>query len=47
MLLYGIHIITNSVWNKEELTGQYKEFIFVTFYKLGDKTVCRNYRSLL
>jgi hypothetical protein len=39
-----IHKLTNSVWNKDELPEQWKEFITVPVYKKGDKTDCSNYR---
>jgi hypothetical protein len=33
MLLSAIHKCINSVWNKEELTDQWKESIIVPIYK--------------
>jgi hypothetical protein len=33
-----IHEVINSIWNKEELTEQWTEYIFVPIYKKGDKT---------
>jgi hypothetical protein len=38
MLLFAIHTLINSVWNKEELHDQWKESIIVPFHKKGDKT---------
>jgi hypothetical protein len=43
MLLSAIHKLSNSVWNKEELPDQWKEFIIVPIHKKGDKTDCNNY----
>ena len=34
------HII--SIWNKKELTDEWKESIIVTIYKKGDKTDSNN-----
>jgi hypothetical protein len=34
-----IHKLTRSVWNKEELPQQWKEYIVVPVYKKGVKTV--------
>jgi hypothetical protein len=33
------HRLIRSVWNKEELPQQWKEFVTVPIYKKGDKTV--------
>ena len=33
-----IRKIINSIWNKEELPEEWKEFIIVPIYKKGDKT---------
>jgi hypothetical protein len=38
ILLYAIHKLINSVWNKEELPDQWKESIIVPVHKKGDKT---------
>jgi hypothetical protein len=38
MLLSAIHKLINSVWNKEELPGQWKESIVVPVHKKGNKT---------
>jgi len=35
----------NSIWNKEELPQQWKEFVIVLIYK-ADKTDCSNYRGI-
>ena len=32
-----IHKIINSVWNKEEMSEEWKELIFVSIYTEGDK----------
>jgi hypothetical protein len=46
-ILYSeIHRLICSIWNKEELPQQWKEFIIVPFYKKGDKTDCNNYRGI-
>jgi hypothetical protein len=41
-----IHKLINSIWNYEELSDQWKEFIIVPIYKKGDKTECSNYRRI-
>jgi hypothetical protein len=41
-----IHKLINSVWNKEELPDQWKEFIIVPIHKKGDKTDCNYYRGI-
>jgi hypothetical protein len=46
MLLSGIHILINSIWNKEQLPHQWKESIIVPIHKQGDKTDCNNYRAI-
>jgi hypothetical protein len=46
MLQSVIHKLINSVWNKEELTDQWKESIIVPIHKKGDKTACNNYRGM-
>jgi hypothetical protein len=43
---YEITKLENSVWNKEDLTGAWKESIIVTFRKKEDKTDCSNYRGI-
>jgi hypothetical protein len=40
ILLSTIHKLINSVWNKEELSGQWKESIIVPEKKKSDKTDC-------
>jgi hypothetical protein len=40
-----IHKLFNSIWNKEELSEQWKESVIVPIYKKGDKTDCSNYRG--
>jgi hypothetical protein len=39
----AIHKHINSVWNKEELSDQWKESIIVPVHENGDKTDCNNY----
>jgi hypothetical protein len=38
ILLSAIHKLIDSVWNKEEMPDQWKEFIIVPGHKKGDKT---------
>jgi hypothetical protein len=37
ILLSAIHKLINSVWNKEELLNQWKEYIIVPVHKKRDK----------
>jgi hypothetical protein len=37
--------LINSIWNKEELSEEWKESIILPIYKNGDKTDCSNYRG--
>jgi hypothetical protein len=46
ILLFAIHKLINSVWNKEELPDQWKESIFVSIHKKGAKTDCYNYHGI-
>jgi hypothetical protein len=46
ILLFAIHKFINSVWNKEELSDQWKKSIIVPVHKEGDKTDCNNYRGI-
>jgi hypothetical protein len=46
ILLSAIQKLINSVWNKEELPGQWKESIIVPLHKKGDKIDCNNYRGI-
>jgi hypothetical protein len=46
ILLSAIHKLINSVWNKEQLPDQWKEYIIVPVHKKGDKTDCNNYRGI-
>jgi hypothetical protein len=46
ILLSAIHKLMNSVWNKEELLDQWKEYIIVPIQKKGDQTDCNNYRGI-
>jgi hypothetical protein len=41
-----IHKLIISIWNKEELSDQWKESLTVPVYKKGDKTDCSNYRGI-
>ena len=38
-IISEIHKLMNSVWNKEELTGQWKESVIVPVYKKGVKQI--------
>ena len=33
-----IHKLINSVWNKEDLSEEWKEWVFLPFYKKSSKT---------
>jgi hypothetical protein len=46
ILLSAIHKLINSVWNKEELSDQWKKSINVPVHKKGDKTDCNNYPGI-
>jgi hypothetical protein len=41
-----IHKLTISIWNKEELSEQWKESIIVPIYRKGDKPDTSNYRCI-
>jgi hypothetical protein len=41
-----IHKLIKLIWNKEELSHQWKESIVVPIHKKGDKTDCSNYRGI-
>jgi len=41
-----IHKLIISVWNKEELSEEWKESIIVSIYNKGDKIDCSNYRGI-
>ena len=41
-----IHTLIISIWNKEELSEEWKESIIVPIYTKGDKTDCSNYRGI-
>jgi hypothetical protein len=41
-----IHKLNCSIWNKEKLPQQWKEFIIVPIHKKGDTTDCNNYRGI-
>jgi hypothetical protein len=41
-----IHKLITSIWNKEELSAQRKEFIIVPVHKMDDKTDCNNYSGI-
>jgi len=34
------------IWNKEDLTQQWKESVIVPVYKNGNETDCSNYRGI-
>jgi hypothetical protein len=41
-----IHRFIWSIWNKEELSQQWKESIIVPIHNKGDKTDCNDYRGI-
>ena len=41
-----IHKLSISFWNEEKLPEEWKESIIVPIYKMDEKTVCSNYRSI-
>jgi hypothetical protein len=41
-----IHKLICSIWNKEELPQQWKEFISAPIHKKGDTNDCNNYRRI-
>jgi hypothetical protein len=45
-LVSVIYKLITSIWNKEELPDQWKESIFVSIHKMGDKTDCNNYHGV-
>jgi hypothetical protein len=38
-----IHKHINFIWNKEELSDKWEEYIIIPVYKKDDKTDCNNY----
>jgi hypothetical protein len=45
-LLSVIHKLITSIWNKEEMSDQWKESIIVPIHKIGNKTDLKNYRGI-
>jgi len=45
-ILCQIHKLTIFIWNKEELSEEWKESIILPIYKKGDKMDCSNYRDM-
>jgi hypothetical protein len=45
-LCCGSHKLTNSTWNKKELTQQWNESIIVPIYRKGDSTEWSKYRCI-
>jgi hypothetical protein len=41
-----MHKLICSVWNKEKLPQQRKEFIIIPIHKKGDQTDCNNYQGI-
>jgi hypothetical protein len=46
ILLSVIHLLMNSVWNKEEFPYQWKGSVIVPIHKKDDRTDCNNYHGL-
>jgi hypothetical protein len=46
MLMSVIQTIINSIWNKEVLPEQWKEYIIVPVHKKSDHTFCNNHRRM-
>ena len=44
--LSKIHELIYSIWNKEELSEEWKGLIVVPVYKNRDETDCINYRGI-
>jgi len=44
-ICYEIHKHIISIWNKKELSEEWKELIIVPTYKKGNKTDCSNYKG--
>ena len=42
---FDTHKLIYSIWNKEELSEEWKEPIIVPIYKKGDTTNCSKYRG--
>ena len=45
-ILYEIHKLIISIWNKEELPEEWNESIIVPIYRKGDKIDCSNYKGI-
>jgi len=45
-ICFDIHKLVNSVWNKEELSEEWKDLIIIPISEKGEKTDCSNYRSM-
>ena len=43
---HEIHKLLISIWNKKELTEEWKESIIVPTHKKGEKRDCNNYRGV-
>jgi hypothetical protein len=41
-----IHKLHNSIWNKKQLSDQWKQSIIVPIHKKGDKADCSIYRQI-
>ena len=41
-----LHKLIISIWNKEELPEEWKEWIMLCKYRKGDKTNCSKYRGI-
>jgi hypothetical protein len=46
VLCSKIHILINSIWNKEELPNQWKEPIIILIHEKSDETDYSNYHGI-
>jgi hypothetical protein len=46
ILRSNFHKLINSIWNKEKLPDQWKEYVIVPVHKKANKTYCNSYRGM-